>query len=824
MPQAIPYLVAELMFSAIAQGINQTSAEDQQDTGAPTYDVAQKINTTKSSAYLPLIYGETIVGINRVYIGSSGADQEYLHLIGNVAEGEIVGLTWDGHPTPELWLDDIPYTDPRFGNITNVHAPLVYFEFFTGTPTQGICSLQNWIPEWNQAKRNTAYIYIRLLYDKDTFQGVPEITMRVRGRKVYNPQTQTTDYSTNPALCTRDYLTRSSARGGMGISASRVDDDSINSAASYCNVKGWTCNYTINSNDAVSDVLTQMLGSFRGSLVFSQDKFKIKYRDLNYETSVMDLTEDDVVQQSNDSTLHITEPSLADTPNGITISYINRDNNYESDTYPFAPADLIQQDNGDYREKSITINSIDNSTQAAKMASYLLESARVNLSTDFTAGYRTRALEPEDLVTLTHSVPGWNKKLFRVLTAALNYDGTVALVINEEDPSFYDDTYNLQQHNWNDTLLPDPSASVPSVTNIQQSEETYVYADRTFTRWNITFDPPDPKAFPWWDYAGIWVKIGIDGNWAYATRAESGFCIDPVQEGQNYFCKLQSHSIQGTTENFDNAPVVSRMIMGKTTIPSDLASISAIASGDSIAITATELTDPDLLGYEIRLGPSWLGGIFIGFVPKPAWSRSAMKPGTYTFWMAAEDNRKKYSAIPKSAVATVLFPIGYTTLVNWAWTFATGTFSNAEDTTYNGYNALKCSHASGNLTGTWTSPVYDLGTVEQVKVWGDFLSEFNASSLTWGGLAPSGTTWQQLTLGYKTWGDIFAAIGGVAQINATLKWGNSPDNLNNSIDFFHISAPEIVARYFQVEVTITDPNLDANLYLYTLNMTVAQRS
>jgi hypothetical protein len=108
----------------------------------------------------------------------------------------------------------------------------------------------------------------------------------------------------------------------MGMSSSRLDDDSFSAVAAYCTAKGWTCGLAITEYQAASDNLSQILSCFRGSLIYSGNEYKLKYRDLNYETAVMDIDEHDVVCSENgQSTLKIHQPTIFDTPNGICIKF-----------------------------------------------------------------------------------------------------------------------------------------------------------------------------------------------------------------------------------------------------------------------------------------------------------------------------------------------------------------------------------------------------------------------------------------------------------------------------------------------------------------------
>lgn len=197
-----------------------------------------------------------------------------------------------------------------------------------------------------------------------------------------------------------------------------------------------------------------------------------------------------------------------------------------------------------------------------------------------------------------------------------------------------------------------------------------------------------------------------------------------------------------------------------------------------------------------------------------------VKPGTYTFWMAAKDNAGRYSENPQSTTIEIFYPANYVDKNTWSWDFSTGTHDNTEQDTYSGNTVLKCSHTGDVLTGTWTSAEYDLGSVKTVRVWGDFLTDFVSSTVTWGGVCPSPTEWGDVNAATITWAELLA-VGNPGDVSATIKWGLSSGSLDNSADFFEILSAEFTARYVQVEVTITDPNLDANMYLRELNMKAA---
>ncbi len=776
----------------------------------------QMVDSKDNQDNIPLIYGLQRVPVNVCYMITTGTNNNELHLVGIIGEGEINGIHQVGG-VDQIWLDDKLYTE---------YGSLVSYQVYTGTSTQNahaalVTATAGMSPKdvWNDPLRNTAYIYMKLTYDQNKWQGLPNITVEVEGLKVYDTRTSTTGYSANPALCAYDFITRSSRRGGMGIDTARVVTASVDDAANFCDTKGWTLGLVLRDDSAAIDNLKQIIDTYRGDVIYSETQFKLLYRDWDSESVVMNLGESDIVEAGGVSSLKISQPSVFDTPNAVRVKFCNTDNKFIVDDYVVSDSTSITAD-GDFREETVQLLGITDYKHAMQMGNYHLERFRVNKAINFTGHSRCLALEPHDLVTMTHTFPGWSSKVFRVNAVTVTPAMEVAISAVEESSAFYNDVLDIASHNYHDTTLPDPSSTVPNVINVTLSEETYYWANRTYTRLLINFDPPAAADYPWWDHAEIWVSLDSGATYKNIGTATGDFQIDPVEEGQTYYCRMRSVSIFETKEPLEGSYTVSRMIQGKTSLPSDMSPITAVASADTVSILGEALSEPDIEGYELRMGDGWQGALLMGFYKAPMIRFSGVRPGTFTWWLAPIDNRGQYANTKRSAQCTVRYPAGYEDKNTWSWDFTTGTHSNTEHATYNSQDALRCSHTGGVLTGTWTSPEYDLGSIKTVRVWGDFLTAFVASNQTWGGILPGGTTWADIGISTKRWYEIFAAtIAG--QLRAKLKWGDSSGSLTNEASFFELLAPEITGRYVQVEITLTDPTLDSVLYLYKLNMKAA---
>ncbi|NVO07728.1 MAG: hypothetical protein HXX19_18210, partial [Rhodoferax sp.] len=247
-------------------------------TGDPSASVNEALatglllNTSSNVAGIPVIYGSRRVGGTRVFVGVSGANNEYLHLVVVLAEGPVFSID-------NVYIDGVLTTDSKFSGLVTSYL-------YNGTTSQTYDThLAADLPsQWGAGYdgKGVAYVYLKLKYSSSAFTGLPIITADVRGIATYDPRTGKSPFSSNPALCIRDYLTNT--RYGRGISASLIDDTSIAAAANYCDatvtIPGgsqarYTCDGVIDVNQTAYDNIKSLLTSCRGMLVYSGGMYKL---------------------------------------------------------------------------------------------------------------------------------------------------------------------------------------------------------------------------------------------------------------------------------------------------------------------------------------------------------------------------------------------------------------------------------------------------------------------------------------------------------------------------------------------------------------------
>jgi len=239
-------------------------------------------NKTAAGGKIPVIYGTRRVGCQVVYMDTAQNRSKDLFVVYAISVGEcseIVpssieidgnsildgniykgggyvgsdrnGQTGFSHHQPlntASQVGDVQYsnagtlgTNPalRYSFVFNLHHGA---DSQTADPM-----LRASIPtEWTTNHKLNGICYIAAAFDYDKkgmYKGVPQITVQVKGKKVYDPRdtgqtfgdASTYQWSSNPALCFLDYIIDDSY--GKGLAESQINMTTIAAAADICDVK-----------------------------------------------------------------------------------------------------------------------------------------------------------------------------------------------------------------------------------------------------------------------------------------------------------------------------------------------------------------------------------------------------------------------------------------------------------------------------------------------------------------------------------------------------------------------------------------------------------
>lgn len=182
-----------------------------------------------------VIYGTRRIAGNLIYAETTGTTNTFLHLVYAIAGHEI-----DSFVSFKINEDNVTLDGDGFVQETKYKSgstKMVRIKYHTGADDQvadsDLVSESNnlWTDEHKLS--GIAYFYVRLQFSNDVFpNGIPNITTIVRGKKVFDPRTSTTAYSSNSALCIRDYLVN--GRFGLNSNSSEINDTSFTAGANSC--------------------------------------------------------------------------------------------------------------------------------------------------------------------------------------------------------------------------------------------------------------------------------------------------------------------------------------------------------------------------------------------------------------------------------------------------------------------------------------------------------------------------------------------------------------------------------------------------------------
>jgi hypothetical protein len=166
---------------------------------------------------------------------------------------------------------------------------------------------------FNDQLHGIATLYVRLEYDDVYSEGIPDISVIVRGVKVYDPRLDSTEggsgshrkddpstwaWSANPALIAGWYLTFTKMRGGYGLPWSKIDISAMAEAANVCdeNVGGavrYACNGVVDTSMSPAMILAQITASMAGNIIWPEGIAVIQAGELR--TPLVTIDEDDLL-------------------------------------------------------------------------------------------------------------------------------------------------------------------------------------------------------------------------------------------------------------------------------------------------------------------------------------------------------------------------------------------------------------------------------------------------------------------------------------------------------------------------------------------------
>ena len=638
------------------------------DFGAGT-SAGVLVNSRSAAAPQDFVYGEVRKGGVVTYYESSGTSNKYLHQIIVLAGHEVNSIG-------DIYINDDIVTINASGYVTSQSwNSKIFIRKFTGGSSQNVKSTLDNIANFNGPSLpanfrgdGIACLYVRYEYNQDAFpNGVPTITAKVQGKKVYDPRNSTTAYSNNAALCIRDFITSS-----YGLADDSIDDTSFSAAANECDEDvslsgGGTENrYTINgivkSDRSVGDALQDLTTACAGTLFWGCGAWKLKVGVYTDPVNANDpLTLDDL---RGPITLD-TKVTMRDNFNTVSGTFVDEDQGYITVDYPqIVGTSFVAEDAGESVVLDLSLPYTTSSPMAQRLAKLTLFRGREQMTLNADFGMKAFEYEVGDIIEFSNErffgevnpvkefeVIGW-----RLAGDQEGGDLRINLTLRETSEDAFDWNAEESAIIANNTTLDDgfdtqtPTLNSPVVTTDVMEDGTTV-PSITFG-WSVD----NPELVSYYEF-----QFKTTGASDYNSRIvyDGEYTLSPAISNTSYNYRVRTFNALGRKSAFVSA--VSPVSTGNdATTPNAPTSPSAAAGYQAITLTWTAPTTntdsstlKDLFQYKIYRGTSTNPTTLVGRVSGEIFTDSGLADGTeYYYRIKAVDFTGNESDFSDNASAT----------------------------------------------------------------------------------------------------------------------------------------------------------------------------
>lgn len=585
-----------------------------------------------------LVYGTCRVGGQLVFVATSGATSQYLHIVMVVADHEVEAIT-------DIYLGEILSTDARYNGKVDIVTHLG-----SGTD-QPFPTLVAENLGWTDAHLlvGCAAVYVKLTFSSDAFPlGVPVVNAVVQGKNdIYDPRTASYGYSNNWALVVADFMTYSR---GMAASLSEIDTALLATAADTCDEAvvadsaGSTTEprYTINGPiDLVGTAMDVLQGLLRhgGGAFYSGGVWKI--HPWAAATSVGHLDESSLAGAISFSA-GTSKASLINTMSG---AYVDPSTDYQLAALPvMTAASYVAADLEELRGE-INLPLCTSPTLGQRLQKITMEKARRGLTVSFPAKLEALGFGPMDRVTLSIASLGWDHKEFLVDGIDFSLPGPPALKLVEDDADIYTwepgEVIAIEQDPL--TNLPNPFL-VPVPTGLTLASGTdHLLALRDGTIISRILASWNASASAYVTGYEIEYRRAESATWTRATSDEASTHIAPVEDGAWYVVRVRAVNSIGVRSAWVTSS--DYQVVGKTETPPDVDTFTVKRQPDGTREYSWTMNNPpvDLAGYKIRYklgtGYGWgdLAPLHAGLLTASPFESNQLAAGTYTIAIKAVD-------------------------------------------------------------------------------------------------------------------------------------------------------------------------------------------
>jgi hypothetical protein len=609
-----------------------------------------KVSNINPIAPRQIVYGQTKVGGTIVYAKSNGTDNAYLNIIVAIAGHEIQSIEKifinKKEVTATSATEDsttvFTVTNTDFVNTENSNAfasgRLIKYAFGLGADNQEMngFTIANTDFTADHDLKGIAYVHFKMTYDQSKLTSLPEINFEIKGKKVYDPRSSSTAWTTNPALIVRDILT--DTRFGLKAISSNDTLNEINdntsalgnfvAAANACEVQvadssgsnhnKYTANGFFNASTSASESIQGVLSSCAGKVTFTNGQFNVFVGVT--QTPSLTITDDDLIKEitiTNATSLgklqNQIKPIFVDASNKFVatdspIRNTGKDSGGNAVNYLNIDTPTGESTSNYKKEMEVQMPFVTNDSQAQRLGQLSLNYQRRTKIIEVATHLKFLELVPGNWVYVTNSRLDFSAKVFEVLsvnTEAQSGDNPFlfcSLVLKEIDNSvFAFNTGSDYLSATTGTISDDGVVTISAPTlasdglaqgNTNDNGTIKSHVDVTWT--NATSSSIYQTEIQW----RVGGTFGTPTSSAIVEADQTTFRIENAVRGAQYYVRVRHKTISALSSSFSTVRNIT--IAGDTTAPSVPSSLSASTGlPQAIKVQWTNPSDTDLRSVKV---------------------------------------------------------------------------------------------------------------------------------------------------------------------------------------------------------------------------------
>jgi hypothetical protein len=595
------------------------------------------------------------------------------HAVGFSISGRVVTII---DPLPG-WVFTVSYQYASFNSFVNIGWHL-------GSPDQladaGMAAMfpTLWTPA--HRARGVAYLICQFAYNDGALpSGIPTVTARIRGARIYDPRTGLTQFSDNPALMMRHVMLHPQfgKRGGLTVS----EDARIIAAANACEtpinygdgvVPMFRASSVFPFGTAARDVFDDLSQAMGGEWAYAAGEFFLRAG--VYQIPVLNLTDADlaVVQRSNDGS--VSQSAITINPhrprneafNTVAIRIWDEAAGYVETPLTPLRADALVTADGAELSQEVTMPAVFYARQAYHIAGIMLRDSRDPLTVTLPFKMRAYPLELFDGVSLTLARYGWASKEFRILGRQFDPSGFIVLTLKETTPQIFSFWAAYLPGGYApNTGLPQPwEIEPPTLLSVSSGEdELVVQTDGTILNGvRVTWAPIADQSILSGGFVDLDFQVLPDGAWIRYSAPGDATELKFTGVADLAVILIRLRTRNSLTAS-DWGTQVMHQVIGKTEPPPDIENLTI--SGSVLSWTLPRRV-PDLAGFVFRFqygnNTDWNSAALLhnGVITESPYDLVTRPGGVVTIMGKAQDTSGNQS----NATANIVMNLGDPPIAN----------------------------------------------------------------------------------------------------------------------------------------------------------------